>query len=81
MIYHANSNQKKDGLSILILDKVGFRMRNIIKSEKKGVKSLKIKNNSKYVWGFPHSLVGKNPPSMQEIPVQFLGREGPLEKG
>ena len=23
----------------------------------------------------------KNPPAMQEIPVQFLGREDPLEKG
>ena len=23
----------------------------------------------------------KNPPVMQEIPVQFLGREDPLEKG
>ena len=23
----------------------------------------------------------KNPPAVQETPVQFLGREGPLEKG
>ena len=23
----------------------------------------------------------KNPPAMQEIPVQFLGQEDPLEKG
>ena len=23
----------------------------------------------------------KNPPAMQETPVQLLGREGPLEKG
>ena len=23
----------------------------------------------------------KNPPALQEIPVQFLGREDPLEKG
>ena len=23
----------------------------------------------------------KNPPAMQETPVQFLGREDPLEKG
>ena len=32
----------------------------------------------------PASLVTqkvKNPPAMQEIPVQFLGREDPLEKG
>ena len=30
------------------------------------------------------SLVGelvKNPPAMQETPVQFLGRADPLEKG
>ena len=52
MIYHANSNQKKDGLIILISDKVGFRMRNI-KSEKKGAKSLEIKNTSKICMGLP----------------------------
>ena len=23
----------------------------------------------------------KNPPAMQEIPIRFLGREDPLEKG
>ena len=34
-------------------------------------------------WGFPDSSVGKekNPPSMQETPVHFLGHEDPLEKG
>jgi len=31
--------------------------------------------------GFPDISVGKNPPAMQETPVQFLGREDPLEKG
>ena len=25
--------------------------------------------------------LAKNPPAMQETPVQFLGREDPLEKG
>ena len=25
--------------------------------------------------------LGKNPPAMQETPVQLLGREDPLEKG
>ena len=25
--------------------------------------------------------LGKNPPAMQETPVQFLGRGDPLEKG
>ena len=25
--------------------------------------------------------LAKNPPEMQETPVQFLGREDPLEKG
>ena len=33
---------------------------------------------------FQASLVAqlvKNPPAMQENPVQFLGREDPLEKG
>ena len=32
----------------------------------------------------PASLIAqlvKNPPAMQETPVQFLGREDPLEKG
>ena len=27
------------------------------------------------------SQLVKNPPSMQETPVRFLGREDPLEKG
>ena len=31
--------------------------------------------------GFPHSSVVKNPPAMQETPVQFLGQEDLLEKG
>ena len=34
--------------------------------------------------GIPSSLVAqlvKNPPAMQEAPVQFLGWEDPLEKG
>ena len=31
--------------------------------------------------GFPDSSIGKNPPAMQETPVQFLGQEDPLEKG
>ena len=32
--------------------------------------------------GFPGGLDGKkNLPAMQETPVQFLGREDPLEKG
>ena len=31
------------------------------------------------LWGFPHS--SKNPPAMQETPVQFLGQEALLEKG
>ena len=29
---------------------------------------------------FPHSLVGKNLPAMQETQVQFLGWKDPLEK-
>ena len=35
----------------------------------------------KYIWGFPDSSVGKNPPAIQESLVQFLGWEDPLEKG
>ena len=31
-------------------------------------------------WGFPGGLAVKNPPAMQEMWVQFLGREDPLEK-
>ena len=30
---------------------------------------------------FPDSSVGKKLPAMQEIPVQFLVQEDPLEKG
>ena len=36
------------------------------------------------IWYFGASLVAqleKNPPAMQETPVQFLGQEDPLEKG
>ena len=33
------------------------------------------------VQGFPDSSLVKNPPAMQETPVQFQGREDPLEKG
>ena len=32
-------------------------------------------------WGLPGSSAGKNPPAMQETPVQFLVQEDPLEKG
>ena len=32
-------------------------------------------------WGFPIAKLVKNPPAMQETPVQFLGWEDPLEKG
>ena len=32
------------------------------------------------IFGFPCGIVVKNLPAMQEIQVQFLGREGPLEK-
>ena len=31
-------------------------------------------------WGFPHSLVGKESPVMQETRVRFRGREAPLGK-
>ena len=31
--------------------------------------------------GFPGGLDGKNPPAMQEMWVQSLGWENPLEKG
>ena len=31
-------------------------------------------------WGFPGGSVVKNPPAMQEIQVQSLGQEDPLEK-
>ena len=30
---------------------------------------------------FVTAQIVKNPPAMQETPVQFLGREDPLEKG
>ena len=34
-IFHANRNQKKAGVAILISDKIGFKMKNILK-EKEG---------------------------------------------
>ena len=30
--------------------------------------------------GFLHSSLGKESPAIQETPVQFMGREAPLEK-
>ena len=36
---------------------------------------------SMYTWASPVAQLVKNPPAMQEIPVQFLGREDPLEEG
>ena len=33
------------------------------------------------MWGFPWWLMVKNPPAMQEMRVQSLGGEDPLEKG
>ena len=34
-----------------------------------------------YVWASLIAQLVKNLPTMQETPVQFLGREDPLEKG
>ena len=34
-----------------------------------------------YSWASLVAQLVKNPPAMQETPVQFLGREDPLEKG
>ena len=34
-----------------------------------------------YSWASPVAQLVKNPPAMQEIPVQFLGQEDMLEKG
>ena len=34
-----------------------------------------------YSWASLIAQLVKNPPAMQETPVQFLGREDPLEKG
>ena len=34
-----------------------------------------------YSWAFLVSQLVKNPPAMQETPVQFLGQGDPLDKG
>ena len=34
-----------------------------------------------YSWASLVVQLVKNPPAMQETPIQFLGREDPLEKG
>jgi len=34
----------------------------------------------KEVWGFPSGSVVKNPPAKQEMQIQSLGGEEPLEK-
>ena len=33
------------------------------------------------LWSSPVAQLVKNPPAMQETPLQFLGQEDPLEKG
>ena len=40
-----------------------------------------IYSEKKKKWDFPGSSAGKEYSAMQETLVQFLGREGPLEKG
>ena len=35
---------------------------------------------AKVLWGFPGSSAVKNPPAIQEMWVQSLGQENPLEK-
>ena len=42
-------------------------------------KSVKIVNTS--LWASLIAQLVKNPPAVQETPIQFLGREDPLEKG
>ena len=37
--------------------------------------------SSHWNWASLIAQLVKNPPAMQETPVQFLGREDPLEKG
>ena len=36
-IFHANGNEKKAGVAILMLDKVDFRTKSINKRQKKGI--------------------------------------------
>ena len=45
------------------------------------VSNKKEKKNLRNNADFSGSSAGKNPPAMQETPVQFLGQEDPLEKG
>ena len=40
-IYHANSNQNKVGVMILISDRADFRVRKVIRDKDKGVSSTK----------------------------------------
>ena len=40
-IYHANSNQNKVGVVILILDRADFRARKVIRDKDKGVNSIR----------------------------------------
>lgn len=51
---HGNTNQKKSGLTMLILVKADFRTRKIIRSKMtlhndKGVSSARLYNNSKFI--------------------------------
>ena len=39
------------------------------------------KNSLLHLWASLIAQLVKNPPAMQETPVQFLGQEDPLEKG
>ena len=38
-------------------------------------------NTHTYIWASLIAQLVKNPPAMQDTPVQFLGQEDPLEKG
>ena len=38
-------------------------------------------SSNKVLWASLIAQLVKNPPAMQETPVQFLGQEDPLEKG
>ena len=40
-----------------------------------------LQKTTRRLWASLIAQLVKNPPAMQETPVQFLGQEDPLEKG
>ena len=75
-IFHANGDQKKFGVTILISDKIDLKRKNNTRDKEGHYIIIKASIQEKDIT----SWMVKNPPAMKETWVQFLGWEDPLEK-